>query len=438
MDIKEEIHALSEEMLTNLGRLVAIDSQLGTPSEGKPFGEGPAKALEEGLKIAEELGFKTVNLDNYCGYAEMGEGDEIVGIAGHLDIVPVGGDWTYDPFRLTREDDHVYGRGTTDDKGPILEALYAMKLLRDHGVKLNKRVRLIMGCNEETGSRCMDHYNQVAEELSCGFTPDASFPCIHGEKGQLAMIACSKNTRIISMNGGFVSNAMCDTCTTVVPDEDGLKEKLESALSRTKLQEYKVTEENGELTIYAKGIPAHASTPHLGVNAAGVTFECLAKAGFEDDFVEFEVKSYHLKVTSDELTVENDFIYGMISNSRSVGGFKNLTGKNVDMNDGLFEVTLITNPKNPLELQEIMTALLTAEDNTDLIYSFKSAHVVIESEEAVPWTLDGEFGGDQTRVEIDNLHEAMNLYLTSSKKQKKSRLNQKMQEIKEITQKSEE
>ena len=87
----------------------------------------------------------------------------------------------------------------------------------------------------------------------------------------------------------------------------------------------------------------------------------------------FEVKSYHLKVTSDELTVENDFIYGMISNSRSVGGFKNLTGKNVDMNDGLFEVTMITRPKNPLELQEIMTAMLTAEDNTDLIHSFKSA-----------------------------------------------------------------
>ena len=91
-----------------------------------------------------------------------------------------------------------------------------------------------------------------------------------------------------------------------------------------------------------------------------------------------------------------------------------------------------------LELQEIMTALLTAEDNTDLIYSFKSAHVVIESEEAVPWTLDGEFGGDQTRVEINNLHEAMNLYLTSTKKQKKGRINQRLQEIREITQNSEE
>ena len=287
MDIKEQIHGLTEEMLANLGRLVAIDSQLGTPAEGMPFGEGPAKALEEGLKIAEELGFKTVNLDNYCGYAEMGEGEEIVGIAGHLDIVPVGGDWNYDPFKLTRDGDYVYGRGTTDDKGPVLEALYAMKLLRDSGVKLNKRVRLIMGCNEETGSKCMEHYNEVAEELSCGFTPDASFPCIHGEKGHMGMMAYSKNTKIISADGGFVSNAVCDSCTIVVPAEPGLKEKMEAALSETKLQEYKLTEENGQLSIYAKGVPAHASTPTLGVNAAGVTFECLEKAGFEDDFVKF-------------------------------------------------------------------------------------------------------------------------------------------------------
>ena len=285
--IKEEIHALSEEMLTNLGKLVAIDSQLAPAKEGMPFGEGPAKALEMGLQIAQELGFKTVNLDNYCGYAEMGEGEEIVGIAGHLDIVPVGGDWTYDPFVLTRKGDSVYGRGTTDDKGPVIEALYAMKLLRDSGVKLNKRVRLIMGCNEETGSKCMKHYNEVAEELSCGFTPDANFPCIHGEKGHMSMMAYSKNTKIISMNGGFVSNAVCDNCTTVIPAEARLKEKLEAAFSQTKLQEYKVTEENGTLTIYAKGVPAHASTPTLGINAAGVTCQCLEEAGFEDDFVKF-------------------------------------------------------------------------------------------------------------------------------------------------------
>lgn len=287
MSIREEIHSLTDEMLEKLERLVVIPSVMGEASEGKPFGEEPAKALEEGLKIAEELGFKTVNLDNYCGYAEMGEGEEIVGVAAHLDVVPEGDGWKHEPYALTREGDYVYGRGTTDDKGPMIEALYAMKLLRDSGVKLNKRVRLLMGCNEENGSACMKHYNEVAEDFTCGFTPDASFPCIHGEMGQCALVANSKNTKIISMNGGFVFNAVCDTCTTVVPAEEGLKEKLEAALAESALKEFKVTEADGSLEIFAKGVPSHASMPKLGVNAAGVTMECLAKAGFEDDFVKF-------------------------------------------------------------------------------------------------------------------------------------------------------
>ena len=130
----------------------------------------------------------------------------------------------------------------------------------------------------------------------------------------------------------------------------------------------------------------------------------------------FDIKSYHMKVTSDEVQAEDDFIVGMITNSRSVGGFKNLTGKNVDMNDGLFEVTLIVHSKNPLQLQEIITALVMAEDNTDLIYSFKTKKLTIESDEEVPWTLDGEFGGDHSYVDIENRHKALNLYLKSTKK----------------------
>ena len=130
----------------------------------------------------------------------------------------------------------------------------------------------------------------------------------------------------------------------------------------------------------------------------------------------FDIKSYHMKVTSDEVQAEDDFIVGMITNSRSVGGFKNLTGKNVDMNDGLFEVTLIVHPKNPLQLQEIITALVMAEDNTDLIYSFKTKKLTKESDEEVPWTLDGEFGGDHSYVDIENRHKALNLYLKSTKK----------------------
>ena len=129
----------------------------------------------------------------------------------------------------------------------------------------------------------------------------------------------------------------------------------------------------------------------------------------------FEIKSYHMRVETEEMTVEDDFIFGMISNSRSVGGFKNLTGKNVDMNDGLFEVTLIRVPRNPLELQEILAALATAEDNSDLVYSFKSAKITIDADEEISWTLDGEFGGNQRHVVIENRHEALNLYLKSTK-----------------------
>ena len=128
---------------------------------------------------------------------------------------------------------------------------------------------------------------EVAAKGVLPFCQDTGTAIIHGEKGHMSMMAYSKHTKILSMNGGFVTNAVCDSCTTVIPAAAGLKEKLEKELAETKLQEYRVTEENGKITIYAKGVPAHASTPTLGVNAAGVTFECLEKAGFEDDFVRF-------------------------------------------------------------------------------------------------------------------------------------------------------
>lgn len=131
----------------------------------------------------------------------------------------------------------------------------------------------------------------------------------------------------------------------------------------------------------------------------------------------FDIKHYHMKIESEELCTEGDFIYGMITNSRSIGGFKHLTGKNVDMNDGLFEVTLIKQPKNPIEFNEIMTALVTQEDHTDMVYSFKTRKMRIVSDEDVSWTLDGEFGGTHSDVTIENKYQALNLYLVSTKEE---------------------
>ena len=287
MDIRLQAEARVEEMLHALEKLVRYNSVEGAGLPGMPFGEEPAKCLEEALSIAEELGFRVKNLDNYCGYAEIGEGDEIIGVAGHLDIVPAGEGWHYEPFRLTRVGDAVYGRGTTDDKGPMVEALYAALLLKENGVPLKKRIRLIFGCNEETGSKCMAHYNEVAEPLTAGFTPDGNFPCIYGEKGHMAMVAESKSTRILSMNGGFVSNAVCNRAVTLLPSGAVDIPLLRERLAATKLTEFTVREAEEGIEITAVGTAAHASMPLLGVNAAGETMRALAEAGFKDDFVEF-------------------------------------------------------------------------------------------------------------------------------------------------------
>lgn len=283
----EEIQPLTEEMLEKLARLVQYDSQLAEAKPGMPFGQGPADCLAEGLQIAEEMGFAVKNLDNYCGYAQMGEGEDIIGIAAHLDVVPAGEGWDTDPFTMTRKGNMVYGRGVTDDKGAVIASLYAMDLVRKSGVPLTKRVRLIMGCNEETGSKCMVHYNQVEEPVTAGFTPDGNFPGIFGEKGITGMLVTSKNTNIISMNGGFVTNAVCNRCKTVVPCEAVDQAALEFCLAETPLKGYSVKCENDTLVIEAEGLAAHASTPLLGVNAAGWTMAALQKAGMQDPFVEF-------------------------------------------------------------------------------------------------------------------------------------------------------
>lgn len=123
------------------------------------------------------------------------------------------------------------------------------------------------------------------------------------------------------------------------------------------------------------------------------------------------IKSYHMKVTSDDFVVEGDFIYGMITNSYSIGGFKNITGKNVALNDGLFEVMLIRRPNNLMELNMILAALVSEKFDTECMYSFKTSSLVIESEEDVAWTLDGEFGGKHTSVKLLNKQEAVDIII---------------------------
>ena len=223
MDVKKRVEELQEEMISQLGRLVKYDSKRGEALPGKPFGEGPAAVLAEALQLAEEMGFETKNLDNYCGYAQIGEGKDIIGIAAHLDIVPAGEGWSTDPFTLTRKGDVLYGRGVSDDKGAVIASLYALKVLQEEGIALNKRIRVIMGCAEETGSPCMVHYGQVEEPVTVGFTPDAEFPGIYGEKGMMALLVKSKNTKIIDIYNELKEYGITATIADPAADADEAK-----------------------------------------------------------------------------------------------------------------------------------------------------------------------------------------------------------------------
>ena len=127
----------------------------------------------------------------------------------------------------------------------------------------------------------------------------------------------------------------------------------------------------------------------------------------------YNIKSYYLKVTSEEMSFEGDFLFGMVTNSKSVGGFKSIIGQNVVFDDGVYEVTFIRRPKNPIELQEILASFLIKEIDSRYMYSFRSSHIVVESQEAIPWTLDGEFGGDHKRVTISNNPRAIDIRIPS-------------------------
>ena len=203
-----------DEYLENLFNLLRIDSVLVEQPEIKdaPFGKGCVDALNYVLDLGAKMGFKTRNVNNVCGHIEFGEGEEILGILCHLDVVPTGDGWTNPPFDPVMKDGIIYARGVNDDKGPLMSALYAMKYLKDSGFVPNKRVRLIVGTDEETASRGLKKYLEVCETPNFGFSPDAEFPLIYGEKGILSIDIVSNEKTELKVQSGDRYNVVPEKC----------------------------------------------------------------------------------------------------------------------------------------------------------------------------------------------------------------------------------
>jgi succinyl-diaminopimelate desuccinylase len=228
-----------------------------------PFGENIRKALDYMLDMAAVEGFKTKNVFNYAGHIECGEGKEVLGILGHLDVVPTGGKWTYGPFEAVQKDCKIFARGSMDDKGPTIAAYLALKMIKDQNIILNKKVRLILGCDEESGMRCIQTYLANEQMPDLGFAPDADFPLIYGEKGIYSFDVAGKDTDdgiLESMTAGERYNVVPDTCVAIL--KKNLSKEFKAYLAYHK---YQGSVEGKTYTILGKG--AHAAWPQNGLNA---------------------------------------------------------------------------------------------------------------------------------------------------------------------------
>ncbi len=312
MEVKDLIMKYEDSMIKDLQALVAINSVEGEHTADAPFGEGPKAALHKALSLCDRLGFRTKNLDNYAGYGEIGEGEKLIGLVAHLDVVPVGDGWKTNPFEGVVIGDSIYGRGVSDDKGAVVASMYAMKIVKDLNIPLNKRVRLIMGTNEESGSKCLAHYVSKEGHIDYGFTPDGDFPGVHGEKGMMSAKYMSKNTNIIDIRGGSARNIVCDLCSIEILKNSYSSKALDDYFNNHSL-EYKIIEKDSSVVIEVKGVAAHASTPHLGINAISHLLVGLKQAGFQDDFVEFYCNHFGVSYSGEGVGLNISDDYGALT-----------------------------------------------------------------------------------------------------------------------------
>ncbi len=350
--IKRELEALQGDLVNSIKDLVCIPSVIDEASTEYPFGENIDKALRKTLEICEGLGFKTYyDPEGYYGYAEIGEGSELVGILGHLDVVPAGAldAWNHTPFNPVIEDGKLYGRGTQDDKGPILTAIYAAKALMNLGASFNKRLRFIFGTDEENLWRDMKKYMEKEEKPSLGFTPDSSFPLTYAEKGLLQIILEADNAADLILEGGNAFNSVPDNIVYTGAKQEELKTKL------TELEyDYEITEAG----VKVLGKSAHAASAEKGINAISRLAIALKSIGISSKAIEFLAN----EIKEDAFAVR---IFGNCEDEAS-GKLKFNVGK-ISLGE---KETLSIDIRIPVTVDknEIVTKLSDAANKYDLSY----------------------------------------------------------------------
>jgi len=319
-------------------------------SEGAPYGEGIKNALDYFAKLGRDNGFEVNRYKGHVTELSIGNSGPLIGIYGHSDVVPISGKWSHPPFGGEMKDGRVWGRGACDDKGPLLASFYAVKLLKDNGLLKDFRVKIVSGGDEERGSSCLEHYfkEDHGEEPDYGFTPDANWPLIYAEKGISRYTATRQISLgpVIALEGGTVSNAVCDSVILTLPNDKAFLSYL-----KTSVYKVEITENPELLIVRFIGKTAHGSTPELGDNAIVHCLNALAsfyhldevkkiadalsdsrgkKFGGENTSPELGEATYNFGVVSyrdQTLSLTIDFRYGESANpDELISCFEKATG----------------------------------------------------------------------------------------------------------------
>ena len=270
-DMDEFINANRERLIQHIKELVDIKSTAGAAVDGMPFGPGPGKALEKALEIAKDLGLETFCGDGYVGWASI-PGNNIlpyIATVTHLDVVPEGIGWNTDPYNMQEKEGWLLGRGVCDDKGPAVLCLYAAKYLMERNIPLRYGLRILMGCNEETGMADIPHYLERHKAPVFCFSPDAGFPVCNGEKGQYQAELASREEmkHILEFTGGVALNSVADQAACL----------YDGSIRRTEKEGVRVIDENGMTRICAVGTGGHAAQPEGTENAIGKVVDYLVE-----------------------------------------------------------------------------------------------------------------------------------------------------------------
>ncbi len=344
--LDEIVLKMKDEMLQEISNVIKFRSVQGEPEPGAPFGTGVKNALDYVLELGEKCGFKSKNIDNYAGHVEFGTEGKLFDVLGHLDVVPEGTGWSVDPYEGVIKDGYLWGRGAIDDKGPIVAALFALKALKEMGVKPKGRIRIVFGTNEESGWKGVDHYFKHEEMPEWGVTPDGDFPIIYAEKGVAdfkisAFRKADENSILISMKGGEAPNMVASSAEAVLKMKDGkIPEKLKN---HTPSNGAKIDLDlDGDLLrIVVTGKSAHGAKPSEGKNAIEALVEALLKVDLKEDGLEEK-----LNLINSKIGFETD------GKSMGISGKDDVSGP-LTVNFGKMEITdekieLIINIRYPI------------------------------------------------------------------------------------------